>query len=295
MQDRVVIIVVDNDVTVDLGLPDRLEAPASWPVVVLEEPVRGIPRARNRALVEARRIGAGLIAFLDDDEVPDPGWLAELVRRLAASGADAAVGPVRPAFAGSPPDWVVAGGFFDRPSAVDGQDITSSVKGGDLRAALRSRTRGSLPVPSTNNALVTSDLVDAVDGFDPRLALTGGSDREFFARAAGLGYRFVWADRAAVAETIPRSRQTVGWLARRHYRLGSNSGRRATSLPDSVGVLAAGFLGLAYGPLRAALGAALGHKEQLVQGALTTCRAAGLVAGWFGHAYEEYRTPSTDA
>ncbi len=73
------IVVVDNapssrsthDVVTGVDVEGRVR--------YVEEPRAGVSWARNRAVAEASR---DIIAFLDDDEVADPYWLAELVRAL---------------------------------------------------------------------------------------------------------------------------------------------------------------------------------------------------------------------
>src|SRR5438045_897073 len=61
------------------------------PIRTVHESAIGAAAARNRAVAEAR---GELLAFLDDDVVPDPGWLSALVAPLVAGRADAGGGPV---------------------------------------------------------------------------------------------------------------------------------------------------------------------------------------------------------
>ena len=75
------------------GLPLRL--------VAFDE--ANISAARNAGLALA---GAPMVAFIDDDEEPQPNWLAELTACLDRTGADAAFGPKLPEFEGGrAPDW----------------------------------------------------------------------------------------------------------------------------------------------------------------------------------------------
>jgi succinoglycan biosynthesis protein ExoM len=57
----------------------RFCATAPFPVYYVHEPICGIARARNAALDKATELGADWIAMLDDDEVADPRWLANLM------------------------------------------------------------------------------------------------------------------------------------------------------------------------------------------------------------------------
>jgi GT2 family glycosyltransferase len=68
------ILVVDNAPSND----DTMQLVASYPRVrYVREMKAGLNNARNRALREA---GNEIVAFTDDDAVPDPGWLRALLR-----------------------------------------------------------------------------------------------------------------------------------------------------------------------------------------------------------------------
>src|SRR4051812_35783491 len=54
---------------------------AAFDGTVLAEPRPGLSRARNRALAWAAEAGADVLAFVDDDAVPWPGWWEALGRR----------------------------------------------------------------------------------------------------------------------------------------------------------------------------------------------------------------------
>ncbi|NJL28333.1 MAG: glycosyltransferase family 2 protein, partial [Thermoanaerobaculia bacterium] len=83
------VVVVDNASTDDT--PEVAEAWAAR----LEGRLRGVEgtgalglsAARNRAIAEAR---GEILAFLDDDALPEPGWLSALVSVLERPGAMAA-------------------------------------------------------------------------------------------------------------------------------------------------------------------------------------------------------------
>jgi glycosyltransferase involved in cell wall biosynthesis len=85
------------------GVPPADHGPG---VTVLHEPRPGLSRARNRALLECADDVA--LAFVDDDALVGPGWLAAL--RDAWDRAPATVacigGPIRPRFEGARPSWL---------------------------------------------------------------------------------------------------------------------------------------------------------------------------------------------
>src|SRR3546814_11191398 len=63
-----------------------------WPLHYVAEPRRGITFARNAALDTAAAQDCAFVAFIDDDEVPAPRWLAALLAAQQRSGAAAVLG-----------------------------------------------------------------------------------------------------------------------------------------------------------------------------------------------------------
>jgi glycosyltransferase involved in cell wall biosynthesis len=235
------------------------------------EPRRGIPFGRNTAVATAG--DADFIAFIDDDEVPEPSWLGELVRVQRATGAPVVTGPVVARFAEPPPDWISSGGFFDRSRFPDG---------------------GRAPWGRTSNVLVAREVFPTdVPPFNEDMVLTGGSDTHFFVRAELAGHAMVWADHAVVTETVPPSRATLGWLLRRQYRRGLVLTMTMIDLRDSpvrrVRRALNGVLRLLAGLGLLATGLVRG-RSTMVRGLQRLWFGAGLLAGLAGARYDEYRT-----
>jgi len=67
--------------------------PKRWPVKYVIEPRRGISHTRNRAIGEATAVEHSVH---DDDEIPEPAWLDELLWTQGQTGADVVAGPVLP-------------------------------------------------------------------------------------------------------------------------------------------------------------------------------------------------------
>jgi GT2 family glycosyltransferase len=81
-----VIVVADDD-----GLAVARALPLAGRLVLLPQKTANIAAARNAGI--AASAGA-VVAFIDDDAVPEPGWAEALLDGIAASAADAATGPV---------------------------------------------------------------------------------------------------------------------------------------------------------------------------------------------------------
>lgn len=197
------VVVVDNDEKAS-SREIVIEIAKNFPCAVqwVREQRRGIPFARNRVVACAFDAKADFLAFIDDDEQPEPQWLDELLRVQRQFDADVVLGPVLPRFEQKPPSWVIRGNFFKRPRFGTG---TKTLAGG------------------TGNVLFRVGSLKAIDRsspFEESLALTGGSDAFLLQKMHGQGMNIVWANEAVVYESIPASRTTKRWLLQRAWRTG---------------------------------------------------------------------------
>jgi glycosyltransferase involved in cell wall biosynthesis len=196
------VIVIDND---HAKSAERTVADlAGSPAMVLRylcEPRPGISHARNAGVAASR---GSYIAFLDDDEVAPPGWLASLLSTMRDTAADIVVGPVRPRFPAGMAVSSYARRIYDRDArAPTGQPVEWFGIG---------------------NALLRRDrCLAAAVPFDPRFGLSGGEDTIFLARLRERGRRIVWCAEAAVTEVIPQNKLTSGYLLRRAFRTGQTT------------------------------------------------------------------------
>ena len=83
------VLVVDNGSSGDA----TLQTAQQWGVRHVSEPVAGLSRARNRG---ARESDKEIVAYLDDDAVPQPGWLEALGREFRDQRVIAVTGRVIP-------------------------------------------------------------------------------------------------------------------------------------------------------------------------------------------------------
>jgi GT2 family glycosyltransferase len=264
------VVVVDNDPAGSVkAICDEMVARHVYSLHYVVEKRRGIPFARNAALAVALP-GSDFVAFIDDDEIPESDWLAELLRVQDYYKADVVTGPCLPQYVEPPPSWVVDGAFHERPRHPTG--------------TLRH-------VAFTHNALVRAEVFEIVDRyFDESMALNGGDDGEFFARVFAADFQIVWADNAIVRECIPASRSTVRWILQRGFRVGTSSAWVQLNHHSStlLRLLAHGVYCMVKGtgiaflfPLR---GRAAGIK-----GVQLFSYGLGRIAGASGYLHQEYR------
>jgi succinoglycan biosynthesis protein ExoM len=252
------VIVVDSDPACSARDIVAAASSADARTRYLIAPGPGISAARNACLENLD--GADLVAFIDDDELPRPGWVESLVSCWRRTGADAVLGPVEPRYETPPPEWVTRGGFF---------------------APLRFPRDSHLHWGYTSNVLLTRALADRYR-FDNRYGLTGGSDTHFFMRANLDGYSFAWCAEGVVEEWIPDERMTARWLVRREFRRGATLSLCLLDFdprwPRRVRRLAHAAMRMSLGTVRLlALGAT--GKHQRVRAGREIAFGAGLAAG----------------
>jgi succinoglycan biosynthesis protein ExoM len=199
-----VVIVVDND-----GSDPRVAAAVAaarergGDVRFFVEARPGISAARNRAFAEAETAGIGLLALIDDDEWPAPGWLAGLLRRREETGAAVVGGVVRPAFPAGAEGMARFARFWSvLPQARDGRPF----------------------VHATSSVLVDLACLRGVPRplFDDAYGLTGGGDVVFFGRLFARGMTMAWAEGSVAFEEVSPARASWTWIGRRRFRAGNH-------------------------------------------------------------------------
>jgi glycosyltransferase involved in cell wall biosynthesis len=266
------VIVVDNDANGSAYVVCEKATPTfKWSLKYYIEPRRGITYVRNKAIASVSE-DAEFVAFIDDDEVPDPLWLEELLSVQETYHADVVSGPVLPLFAEQVPTWVVKGKFFEWGRYPTGYPIK---------------------VAFTNNVIVRFKILKSFERvFDDRFALTGGEDSHFFMRLHHLGYKMVWADQAIVYEWIHSARANMKWILLRGYRTWGTHSLCEREFEPSIKVQA----------IRAAKGSALIFlgilllfpsftlkKHIFVKALLQIYRGCGTFSGLLGKHYQEYK------
>ncbi len=212
------VVVVDNDAA---GPAEdtimKLREELGLDIIYGIEPVNTIPAARNRALRLAK---GNYIGIIDDDEFPPLHWLLTMYRAIQTFDVDGALGPVHPFFENNPPDWLIKGGFCERPVHRTGTLLKWD------------QTR-------TGNVLLKKEVFDKNNLRFDLNCRTSGSDREFFREAMQIGCRFVAVEEAPVYEIVPPERQSKSYYIQRSLVQASNERRfRAPQLKGFAKVAA---------------------------------------------------------
>jgi succinoglycan biosynthesis protein ExoM len=202
--DRVRVIVADNDET-PAAQADILRTAEvlGLDLTYIHAPARNISVARNACLDGAR---APYLAFIDDDEVAGPVWLASLLTEARRGDWDAVLGPVQAIYSAEAPAWMRQGDFHSTRPVARGGAIETGYAG---------------------NTLLRRDFIEQADlRFDLRFGRTGGEDDDFFDRLRGAGGGIGFAPDAWVEEPVSDGRATLNWLLARTFRAGQTHGTR---------------------------------------------------------------------
>lgn len=266
------ILVVDNDPRASAReTVSALDQPG---VRYVHEPVPGIAAARQRGLLESAE--RDVIVFLDDDLVPQPGWLPPLVDMWQQTGAAAVLGHVEYRLVGAIDPLVAAGGFYRRRTHPSGTELTTAASGNLLLDVAQVRSLG-------------------VD-FSPELGLSGGEDTLFSSQLSAAGGTIVYCaesvvvgelgpDRANRADTEARLRAHAGILVRNRLVLASGrAARAAIRIRAVVGGLARRAVGTAW----LVLGSRSDDIATTARGVRLSARGRGMVEAGFGRLLEEY-------
>jgi glycosyltransferase involved in cell wall biosynthesis len=201
------VVVADNDSAESArAVVESIVASSQLSVKYCFETQQNIALARNKSIENA---AGDYIAFIDDDEFPVRDWLLNLFKARLDFKADGVLGPVKPYFEAEPPEWVVKGKFFERPTHATGFKMSwSECRTGNVLFSKSILNEGEPPFRSK---------------FD-----TAGEDVDFFRRMSEKGCVFVWCDEGTVYEVVPAFRATRTYLLRRALLRGSNFSKHPT-------------------------------------------------------------------
>ncbi len=198
------VVVADNDTEPEARARVlQAAAQSGLDIAYVHAPSRNICIARNACLDAA---SGDWVAFLDDDEIAAPNWLAALLGEAWSSGRDAVLGPVQAIYGDAAPEWLKAADLHSTWPVVNAGRISKGYAG---------------------NVLIRRSAIAARGlRFDLALGRSGGEDDDFFYRLTDAGGTIGFAPGALAFEPVPVERSTLRWLLRRGFRTGQTHGAR---------------------------------------------------------------------
>jgi len=199
--DEVEILVIDNDPAG--GARGQIEGYRCAQLRYVHEATPGVVQARNRAVRES---AGAYLAFIDDDEIARPGWIAALLRH-ADMDAPASFGVVVPKYLGQVEPGLEA--------------LLDDLYTRDLKRRADADISDSWIHVGTGNSLFRKDrCFTTPEPFSARLNGTGGEDVWLVKSLVERGVRIVWNPAAVVEEQIPADRSTLDYVRSRKFRHG---------------------------------------------------------------------------
>lgn len=204
-RDQFELIIVDNASTDDTQQVVR-ERQYSSEIVLLQEPVPGLSRARNTGW---RHAHGDIIAYLDDDARADKDWLRNAAEGFSdfSPAPDVLAGPIR-LFGEEIPSWVTD----------DLKCPLGYLQWGDLPLQVRYNQKKIVGA----NCFFTKAILEQTMGFDENLGrkkklLLSGEEVMLQKRIEELGGAIWYHPGASVEHFVPHERVQPLWYYRRYY------------------------------------------------------------------------------
>jgi succinoglycan biosynthesis protein ExoM len=207
----VTVFVVDNsDEGSAAGVVELASRESPFEIHRVEAHPPNISVARNAGL---RAAAAPYVAFIDDDEELEPGWLDAVAQGVRVHPHDVLLGAVVPVFeAPERASNAVDRLFSRRLDAVAGQDLF----------AFGSKKTSAIAMGTGNSIFRRATTLDVDGPFGLDHGKSGGEDYDLFCRLQLRGCRFGWLPAARVREFVPASRCDPAYLRRRFYAGGQH-------------------------------------------------------------------------
>jgi glycosyltransferase involved in cell wall biosynthesis len=272
---RFSLLFIDNNSTdATAAVLSELQAESGPPMRVVLEANQGIVHARNRAIDEA--MDAEYLLFIDDDELPSPGWIEAAVTALRDEGADCVGGRIRVGFGrGARPSWL-------------GDELLGFLGEVDNGAVPLWVTTRETPIWSGNVGYRTQLFRDdPALRFDSRYNragydVGGGEDAVMFRTLLERRTRLRYRPDMAIEHLVEPSKLRRRYFLRLHYRAGSKVGRFGNHNYRRTVAGVPPFVGWnALRQLAAAAGLAMRGRREWLRQAMNFTHSAGVIAGLF--------------
>ncbi|MBE6195444.1 MAG: glycosyltransferase [Rikenellaceae bacterium] len=210
-------VIVNNNSTDDTALRVSAFAKAhsNLNIRLVDEPQQGLSYARNRGIAESQ---GEILAFIDDDETINEGFVSAYIDLFHNHGAFAAAGAVEVRYDSQRPKWM--------------SYYTEKMIGNPINLGKEIVTITSAVTPAGGNMAFNREIFNLYGGFDTDLGrkgekLFGGEENELFDRLRNLGERVFYTPKAIVYHHIADRKLTPEYFDKLSYGVGVSKLLRA--------------------------------------------------------------------
>lgn len=210
-------IVVNNASTDDTNVrvEEFIHTHSNINLRLVEEATQGLSYARNKGIVESK---GDFIAFIDDDETINEGFVTAYIDLFRNYGAFAAAGALEVRYDSERPSWM--------------SHYTEKMIANPLDLGNKITTITSSITPTGGNMAFNREIFNLYGGFDTELGrrgeqLLGGEENDVFERIRNLGERVYYTPFAIAYHHIADRKLTPEYFDKLSYGVGVSKRLRA--------------------------------------------------------------------
>jgi glycosyltransferase involved in cell wall biosynthesis len=182
---------------------------------LVEEPTQGLSQARNKGIAESK---GDIIAFIDDDETINEGFVSAYIDLFKNHGAFAAAGALEVRYDSARPSWM--------------SHYTEKMIANPMHLGNKITTITSSITPTGGNMAFNREIFNLYGGFDTELGrkgeeLLGGEENDVFERIRNLGERVFYTPHAIAYHHIADRKLTPEYFDKLSYGVGVSKRLRA--------------------------------------------------------------------
>ena len=210
-------VVVNNNSTDDTAarVATFIEEHSDLNIRLVEESQQGLSFARNRGIAESK---GQFVAFIDDDETINEGFVSAYIDIFHNHGAFVAAGKLKVCYDSKRPKWM---SHYTEKMIANPFDLGNSVI-----------TITRTITPTGGNMAFNREVFNLYGGFDTDLGrkggeLFGGEENDIFARIRDLGERVFYTPNAIAYHHIADRKLTAEYFDKLSYGVGISKRLRA--------------------------------------------------------------------
>ena len=182
---------------------------------LVDEPQQGLSYARNRGIVESK---GQILAFIDDDETINKGFVSAYIDLFQNHGAFIAAGALKVRYDSARPRWM---SHYTEKMIANPLDL-----GNEIITITRT------VMPTGGNMAFNREVFNLYGNFDTSLGrrgneLFGGEENDLFERIRDLGERIFYTPHAIVYHHIADKKLTAEYFDKLSYGVGVSKRLRA--------------------------------------------------------------------